>query len=58
MSVYVHVFLCACVRVCMNAKLILIYRLLGMQHDVTTKEGRVKGLGVFLQCNPDSAKMQ
>ena len=33
-------------------------RLLVMQRDVTTKEGRVKGLGVFVQCNPDSPEMQ
>ena len=39
--------------------LIYIYRrLLVMQRDVTTKEGRVKGLGVFVQCNPDSPEMQ
>lgn len=43
-------YLCEC---------ILMYRrLLVMQRDVTTKEGRVKGLGVFVQCNPDAPEMQ
>lgn len=29
-----------------------------MPRDSVTKEGRVKGLGVFVQCNPESVEMQ
>jgi len=33
-------------------------RLLVMPRESVSKEGRVKGLGVFVQCNPESAEMQ
>ena len=29
-----------------------------MPRESVTKEGRVKGLGVFLQCNPESDELQ
>ena len=29
-----------------------------MPRESATKEGRVKGLGVFVQCNPESVEMQ
>ena len=54
---------CACITTALKNFLIFIFvpiyrRLLVMQRDVTAKEGRVKGLGVFVQCNPDTAEMQ
>ena len=29
-----------------------------MQRDVITKKGRMKGLGVFVQCKPDTPEIQ
>ena len=65
--VYVYTHLCPSVcGVCMHARFYAIYiisyynwcidihrRLLVKQCVMTTKEGRVKGLGGFVQCNPD-----
>jgi len=58
-----HMLSCACITTALKNFLIFIFvpiyrRLLVMQRDVTAKEGRVKGLGVFVQCNPDTAEMQ
>ncbi|XP_065899371.1 ubiquitin carboxyl-terminal hydrolase 7-like isoform X1 [Dysidea avara] len=36
----------------------LPWKLLVMPRESATKEGRVKGLGVFVQCNPESVEMQ
>lgn len=43
-----------CTAVNMYIRIIYYRRLLVMPREVNTNEGKVKSLGVFVQCNPKS----